>query len=187
MLPDAGAQSKTGIENYNMLRPGNEYAWMPVLHHQGKRGLYSEMRYNYEAPKTASVYLGKSFSKEGVLSYDLVPMGGIVFGEYTGASLALNAGAEYAKLFLSSQSQYTVNRHERSEDFFFNWSEIGYQPLKWLYAGVSMQLTKTYHTALIPEYGLMAGVVIGRVTIPVYIFNPLGGNKNYIIGINAEW
>ncbi len=187
MLPDAGAQSKTGIENYNMLNARDEYLWMPVVHHRGKRGLYTEMRYNYEATKTASAYLGKSFSKEGAVSYELVPMAGFVFGDYTGVSLALNAEVEYKKFFFSSQSQYTLNRQQRSEDFFFNWSELGIQPLKWLYAGLSTQVTKPNGSFTATEYGLMMGLVIRRITIPVYVFNPLKGNRNYIIGINAEW
>jgi len=187
MLPDAGAQSKTGIENYNMLRPGNGYTWMPVVHHRGKRGFYTEMRYNYEAPKTASVYIGRSFSKEGKLSYDIVPMAGVVFGEYRGASLAVNAGVEYHRFYFASQSQYTINKNDRYENFFFNWSEIGYQPVRWLYAGISAQFTKAFHSYLATEYGFMAGVVMGKITIPVYVFNPLNERKNYIIGIIAEW
>lgn len=187
MLPDATAQSKTGIENYSMLGAGQEYVWMPVAHHKGKKGFYTELRYNYEAMKTGSVYLGKSFSKEANVSYDITPMGGFVFGEYTGGSLAMNAEVEYKKIFLSSQTQYTVNKDDRANNYFFNWSELGYQPVKWFYAGVSAQLTKPYAETLTPEYGLMIGLVFKKITVPVYVFNLAGGKKNYIIGINAEW
>jgi hypothetical protein len=41
------AQSKSGIENYNFFNSGKAYAWMPVLYHQGKKGIYTELRYNY--------------------------------------------------------------------------------------------------------------------------------------------
>jgi len=187
MLPDATAQTKTGIENYNMLSSGEEYVWMPVIHHKGKKGFYTEMRYNYEEQKTASVYAGKSFSKKSTVAYDITPMAGFVFGEYTGGSLAMNVEMEYKKLFFSAQTQYTINKDDRLEDFFFNWSELGYQPVKWFYAGLSTQFTKMYKAGLVPEYGLMLGLVIKKITIPVYLFNPLGGKKNYIIGINAEW
>lgn len=187
MLPDLAAQAKTGIENYTSLVSGEKYVWMPVVHHQGKKGLYTEMRYNYEAPKTASVYLGKSFSREAALSYEITPMAGFVFGEYTGASLAMNVALEHKKIFFSSQTQYTMNKDNRMDNFFFNWSELGYQPVKWFYTGVSAQLTKLYKNTLMPEYGLMLGLVIRKITIPVYVFNPLGTKKNYIIGINAAW
>lgn len=187
MQPDAAAQSKTGIENYTMLSSGEEYVWMPVLHHQGKKGFYAEMRYNYEASRTVSVYAGKSFSNKGAILYSITPMAGFVFGEYTGASAAMNGELEYRKFFFSSQAQYTVNKDDRADNFFFNWSELGYQPVKWFYAGISTQLTQLHKTSLVPEYGLMIGLVIKKITIPVYVFNPLGKKKNYIIGINAEW
>jgi len=187
MPPDAMAQSKTGIENYSMLSSGQEYVWMPVVHHKGKKGFYTEMRYNYEAQKTAAVYVGKSFSKKGSIAYEVTPMAGFVYGEYSGGSLAMNVEMEYKKIFFAAQTQYTINIDDRLDDFFFNWSELGYQPVKWFYAGVSTQFTKMYKAALVPEYGLMLGLVINKITIPVYVFNPFGGKKNYIIGINAEW
>lgn len=185
--PDMTAQSKTGIENYHMLSAGKEYTWMPVVHHRGRKGVYTEMRYNYEAQRTASVYMGKSFCKKGTVRTDITPMAGFVFGKYNGGSLAMNAGMEYRSFFFSAQMQYTVNKDARENDFFFNWSELGYEPVKWLYAGVSAQFTKMNRSALTPEYGLMLGLLIKKMTIPVYVFNPLGRKKNYIIGINAAW
>jgi hypothetical protein len=187
MPPEGFAQSKTGIENYTLLRAGNEYLWMPVVHHTGKRGLRTEIRYNYEASKTASVYLGKSFSKDGPLSFDLTPMAGLVFGEYTGGSLALNSECSYKKFFFSTQAQYTINRHSRSDNFFFNWSELGFQPVHWFYAGLSSQYTRLHDTPGLGEWGFMFGVTIRKLTIPVYLFNPGSAQRNYIVGINVEW
>jgi len=84
MLHKAGAQSKTGIENYNFLSSGETYVWMPVVHHLGKKGLYTEMRYNYEDRNTASVYVGRDFSNEKTIRYSFKPMLGIVFGKFKG-------------------------------------------------------------------------------------------------------
>lgn len=187
MQPDAAAQTKTGVENYNFLNTGEGYVWMPVVHHQGRKGFYAEMRYNYEANRTASLYAGKSFGKEGTITWCFTPMAGIVFGNYTGFSAAVNTSLEYKKFFLSGQTQYTLNNRTRQDHFFFNWSELGYQPVKWFYAGISTQFTQLYKSTFAAEYGLMLGIVIKKITIPLYVFNQLGGKKNYIIGINAEW
>ncbi len=187
MPPELSAQSKTGIENYGMLSSGESYQWMPVVHHQGSKGFYAEMRYNYEAARTGSVYAGKSFSEDGWLSWELTTMAGIVFGDYTGISAAINTSLEYKQFFLSGQTQYTLNKDNRADHFIFNWSELGYQPVKWFYAGVSAQFTQLYKSAFVAEYGLMMGLVIKKVTIPLYVFNQPGGKKNYIIGIIAEW
>lgn len=187
MLPDADAQSKTGIENYNFLSSGKDYVWMPVVHHQGRKGWYTEMRYNYEDINSASVYIGKSFCGKGPLAYSVTPMLGIVFGNFKGGSFALNLELERKKIFASMQTQYTVNSEEAAKSFYFNWAELGYQPLKWFYAGISTQLTKWYKGRSTMEYGIVTGLVIKKVSIPVYVFNPLGNKKNFIVGINAEW
>ena len=160
---------------------------MPVVHHETKNGMYTEMRYNYESVKTASLYAGKSFNKKGTFKYTLTPMLGLVFGNYNGGSLAMNIEMEYKKTFISMQTQYTVNSDDVKENFFFNWSEIAYQPLKWFYAGVSMQQTRLHSCRFQSEYGVLAGFVVRKFTIPVYAFNPLTKNKNFIVGIKTEW
>jgi hypothetical protein len=187
MQLNAAAQSKSGIENYNFLSSREAYVWMPLVHHVSKKGVYTELRYNYEAVNAASLYLGKSFTKEGTIKYTLTPMLGLVMGSYNGGSLALNMELEHKKTFVSMQTQYTVSSDDVKDNFFFNWTEIGYQPLKWLYAGVSTQQTVQYGGDVQSEYGILTGFVIKKFTIPVYVFNPLNKNRNFIIGINTEW
>ncbi len=187
MQLNGAAQTKSGIENYNFLSSKDAYVWMPIVHHLGKKGIYTEMRYNYEELKTASVYIGKNFSKEGKLSYAFTPMLGIVFGKLNGGSLAMNMDLEHKKTFISMQTQYTVSSDEVKDNFFFNWTELAYQPVKWIYAGVSMQQTKAYKTNFISEYGMLVGLLIKNFTIPVYVFNPANKNRNFIVGINVEW
>lgn len=187
MLPKANAQSKSGIESYHFLSNNAAYVWMPVVHHVGKKGFYTEMRYNYEELNTASVYAGKSFSRDSALNFTVTPMLGLVFGKYNGASVALNAEAEYKKIFMSVQTQYTISRTGAADNFFYTWAETGYQPVKWFYAGVSAQLTKIHVEKAEPEYGALIGFNIKKINIPVYIFSPFSKTQNLIIGINAEW
>ena len=187
MQPDLPAQNKTGIENYNFLSSKEAYVWMPVVHHKGKKGVYTEMRYNYEEMETASVYLGKSFSKERELSYDITPMLGMVFGNFNGGSLAINMDVEYKKTFVSMQMQYTASSDAKENNFLFNWTEMAYQPLEWFYTGVSMQQTKMYKTGFKSEYGVLIGFLVKKFTIPVYVFSPVNKNRNFIVGINVEW
>jgi len=181
------AQSKSGIENYNFLSTKEPYVWMPVIHHVSKKGIYTELRYNYEELKTASVYAGKSFDKKGKLEYTITPMLGLVFGNFNGGSIALNIEATHKKTFVSMQTQYTISNDNVKNNFFFNWTELGYQPLKWLYAGVSTQQTIQYSGNVQSEYGMLTGFIIKKITIPVYAFSPFSKNQNFIIGINTEW
>ena len=187
MLPDAGAQTKNGIENYHFISKYEAYVWMPVVHHLSKKGIYTEMRYNYEDLNTASVYIGKNFSKDSTISYSITPMLGIVFGKFSGGSLALNLELEHKKLFASMQTQYTISKDAAADNFFFAWAEAGYEPVKWFFTGISTQLTKMHTKKLTPEYGVLIGFNIKKISIPIYIFSPLNNNRNFIIGINTEW
>ncbi len=187
MQHNTAAQSKSGIENYNFFGSGQAYVWMPVLHHQGKNGVYTELRYNYEELKTASVYIGKNFRQEGKINFSVTPMLGMVFGNFNGGSAAMNMDIEYKKIFISTQNQYTISKDDINNNFFFNWTELAIQPKSWFYTGVSTQQTQVYKTKFVSEYGILAGFIIKKITIPVYIFNPLNKNRNVVIGVNAEW
>ena len=83
------AQSTKTVENYNILNPGNEYLWMPVVHYKGRKNFYAEARYNYEDVNTASLYAGKSFSGGKKLEFTVTPMAGVVFGKYFGRQFIL--------------------------------------------------------------------------------------------------
>lgn len=181
------AQTKTGIENYNLKSTDEPYLWMPIIHRTGKKGLHTEFRYNYEERKTASVYIGKNFSRDSILSYSVTPMLGWVFGKFNGGSVALNADADYKKIFVSVQTQYTASKKGFAGNFFYTWAETGYQPADWFYAGLSSQITKVYKEALVTEYGILIGFNIKKITVPVYVFSPFSKDRNFIAGINIEW
>ena len=183
----AFSQPKTGLESYNYLRSGKESVWMPVVHHLTGKGIYTEMRYNYEELGTVSLYGGRSFNGEGKLSYDITPMLGAVIGKYNGGSVAMNIDLGYKKIEVSTQAQYTVNTDSHTDNFFFNWSEFTYQPLKWMSAGLSIQQTKLYKTNLKSEYGLLACFSVKNFSLPVYLFSPFRNEQNIIVGINVEW
>lgn len=187
MQLNAHAQTKAGIENYNLKSSDEPYLWMPVIHRTGTKGLHTELRYNYEERKTASLYIGKNFSRDSTFSYSITPMLGWVFGKFNGGSLALNAEFEYKKIFISVQTQYTASKNGPAENFFYTWAETGYQPVKWFYAGVSTQLTKVYEENAAVEYGILVGFNIKKITVPVYVFSPFSKSPNFIVGVNVEW
>lgn len=187
MQLNCSAQTKAGVQSYNLKSSNQPYLWMPVIYRTGKKGLHTEFRYNYEERKTASVYIGKNFSRDSALSYSITPMLGWVFGKFNGGSVALNADADYKKFFVSVQTQYTASKNGTSQNFFYTWAETGYQAVDWFYAGVSAQLTKVYEEKAAFEYGILVGFNIKKITVPVYVFSPFGKERNLIVGINIEW
>jgi hypothetical protein len=180
-------QSKNGIENYNFMGNTINYTWVPVIHHVSKQGVYSEFRYNYEEAGAASIYVGKTFVTQGIIESSVTPAAGVVFGNYTGGSLALNTSFSYKSYSFCSQSQYTLCGGNRTRNFIYNWSDLYYQNLPWLYSGFTMQQTKNYNEEMKMEAGVLVGFTKNKWTIPVYLFNPLSSKKYFIIGINLEW
>ena len=79
-------------------------------------------------------------------------------GRFNGWSGGLNMDLEYKNFYLSSQSQYTFSADDEINNFYFSWSELGYQPLKWLYGGMALQET-CFHKRT--EYFTYPGFVVG--------------------------
>src|SRR5947199_10581954 len=71
--------------------------------------LHLEARYNYEALKTGSLWLGYNFSFGEKLTLDATPMLGGVFCDITGIESGYRMSIAYEKLELISQCEYYVD------------------------------------------------------------------------------
>jgi hypothetical protein len=180
-------QSKSGIENYHYMGNKINYTWAPVVHNLSEKGMYTEMRYNYEELKTASLYVGRVFNTSGAIESSFTPAAGIVVGRYTGASVALNTELSYRNIFFNSQAQYTVSAERTADNFYFNWSDLYYMSLPWLFTGLSMQQTGLCNTAMKTETGVLMGFSKGKWRVPLYLFNVMNDQKYFIVGLNVEW
>lgn len=182
------SQAEAVVEQYHYAGKGQPYVFMPVAHVQTARNWYAEARYNYEDTETFSFYLGRSFSGEKNLSYTFTPIIGAAMGRFKGISTGLNIDMEYGKFFFSAQSQYSLatERGKGSDDFFYSWSEAGFQPLHWLYAGASFQQTYMANEKLL-EPGALIGFSFGRFSIPIYGFDLAHEQRYFIIGLTVSW
>lgn len=178
--------AQTGIDQYYYWQEEDSLTLVPIVHFQGRKNWYAEARYNYEAYGTFSLYAGKNFSKEQKhFSYSLTPILGAVMGRIKGGSIGLNTTLEFNDLFFASQSQYTFAPSMNEENFVFSWAEIGYEPRKWFYFGLSLQhtyLTRVGYTIL--QHGGMIGFTAGRWCFPLYGFNLLSNSRYFVLGIN---
>jgi hypothetical protein len=182
------SQAKATVEQYHYVGKGQPYVFMPIAHFQTSRNWYAEARYNYEDIETFSLYLGKSFSGEKNLGYTLTPIVGASIGRFRGVSMGLNMDVEYGKFFFSAQSQYSLatDKGKGSDDFFYSWSEAGFQPVEWFYAGASFQQTYMANEKLL-DPGALIGFSFGRYSIPLYGFNLLNEQRYFIIGLTVSW
>ncbi|OQP52702.1 hypothetical protein [Niastella populi] len=182
------AQSEVMFEQYHVINTGQPSLYMPVMHYQHSKNWYAEARYNYEDVETFSLYLGRAFNGgKNAFNYSVVPMLGGSLGRWQGISTGLNIDVDLNDFFFSSQSQYSRSTGLYGDYFVYNWSEVGYQSLKWLYAGLSLQHTHERFAGSELQPGFMVGFTFNRFTIPLYTFEPFNSGRNFIIGVTMEW
>jgi len=180
-------QAQIAFEQYCYVQDKEMMTLVPIFNFENRNHWYVEARYNYEDLNTVSIYLGRTFSNAGKdkLTYSIIPVLGGVMGRFKGGSAGVNAVIEYEKLFFSTQSQYTFSCNEKSADFFFAWSELAYQPLKWFYFGLSAQQTYLPEAkSSVCEPGAVLGFTVRKWTFPLYCFSPTRNSKYFVLGIN---
>ena len=186
-LYSAKAQSKVILEQYSFMGPNQPGLLAPVAHYQTKQKWYAEARYNYEDINTVSLYAGKTFSAQHNFSWSFTPMIGGMAGKMQGGSFGLNSELSYHRFNFSSQAQYSVSASTRYDNFFYNWSELWYQPVDWIYTGVALQHTRMYATTTLIDPGVLLGFTYGQWSFPLYSFNPFADQRYFVVGINWEW
>jgi hypothetical protein len=185
---DAIAQVHGFVEQIYYVDAAGKFSVGPLAALQNEENWYMEARYNYEEKRSLSLYIGRAFQGGNALSFSIIPIFGGVVGQYEGGSAGLNVALAYKRFFFESQSQYTFSAKEESENFFFSWSELGYQPTKWFYGGLAMQPTyypRTKNNSLSP--GFMIGFSVGKWSLPLYMFSPFSNDRAFVCSIIKTW
>jgi hypothetical protein len=133
--------------------------------------LHLEARYNYEAQKAGSLWVGRNFSFGDKLVLAVTPMVGGVFGDLNGIAPGYNLSLSYWKVELSSQTEYVFDLESRSGNFFYTWSELTVSPVDWFRTGLVVQRTKAYETELDIQRGLLAGFSYKKIEFTAHVFN----------------
>ncbi|MGZ3814967.1 MAG: hypothetical protein ACXVA0_24745, partial [Mucilaginibacter sp.] len=157
------------------------FSWIPVVSYCTSNNWYLEARGNYEAINSASVYFGKAFKKQALISYSIIPIVGLVMGGFNGGSVGANVTLDYKKISFSSQSQYTFSMENPATNFTYSWSDLSYQLKGWVSAGVSLQQTRGLF-----ERGILVRGVYKNLSIPLYVFNPTTSERYFVLGLNIE-
>ncbi|MES1223335.1 MAG: hypothetical protein ABUT20_48015 [Bacteroidota bacterium] len=186
MQHNVSAQSKMVFENYNYWGQHSSAVFVPMIHIETKNNWYAEIRYNYEADQTLSVFAGKSFYGGNKITYSITPLVGISAGLFSGASFATNADVEWDNFYFSSQSQFSRSFKKEIPDFFFTWSEAGYNISPNIFAGLALQYTRQLASNE-AEPGIMAGINFKNFSIPFYVFKPFHSGGYFVLGLNYEY
>ena len=148
-------------------------------------GLHLEGRYNYEGLHTGSVFVGWNLETGDQFKVSATPIIGGVFGDTNGVAPGLELTLSWKGFELYSESEYVIDVHDSSNNYFYNWAQLGYSPLDWLAVGLASQRTRTYHTDLDVQRGLFVGLTYKSVSLTTYVFNLGWESPTVIVSLSA--
>src|SRR5438874_5306814 len=147
-------ESSLSISTY-LVQNGRDYANPNLVADRG--WLHLEARYNYEAIKTGSLWLGYNFSVGKKLALDATPMIGGVFGDITGIAPGYTISISYEPFELFTQGEYFFDAAIHAGNVFYNWSELSCAPASGLRFAVFLNRTKPS----VGKFDIVAGPLVG--------------------------
>ena len=152
-----------------------------------KGNLHLEARYNYEAQRTVSTWVGYNFSVGKTVTLDVTPMFAGVFGDTNGMALGFEGTLTWRWLELYSESEYVFSIGDWSKSFIYTWSTLTASPTDWLRLGLAVQRTRAYETSLEIQRGFLVGVRTEHMGITAYMFNPDVHTPTYVFAFDLNW
>ena len=150
--------------------PGDQSYASPTFS-ADKQHFHFGARYNYEDKETGSLWAGYKFETGDKVVIQATPMIGGVFGHTTGVAAGYMTSVSWKKIDLSTEGKFVFDTKDSTGSFLYSWSELSYSPLEWCRVGLVAQRTKTYHTSLDIQRGLLIGFSHKSVAFTTYIFN----------------
>lgn len=175
------------MEQYYYMQPKTLGTIVPKINYQGAKKWYTEVRYNYEELRTASVHFGKKIGIKGLNDLEIIPLGGVCFGELNAGSAGALIQFSMNRISFYSEPQYVLSFSSKDDHYFYSWSEMVYEITPSFYSGLALQHTKMRHQPDFFEPGMVGGVSIGNFDLPFYCFSPFTANRNFVFGINWRW
>lgn len=133
--------------------------------------LHVEARYNYEALRTGSLWIGYNLSAGKKMIVQATPMIGGVFGSTNGIAPGLAFTVTYRKLQFYSANEYVFDVTTKAGNFFYTWTQLTYSPLEWFTLGYVVQRTRAYQTPLEIQRGFLVGFTYNKMDFTIQIFN----------------
>ncbi len=190
---DAASSSAEGAKSWSFLfstsgyliPDGQSYA-SPTFAADHRR-LHLEARYNNEAQRTGSLWVGFNVTAGDKLVFELTPMVGAVFGNMTGIAPGCELAFTYKKVQLSSQLEFVLDTADKSGSYLYSWNEFVYSPVDWFHAGLVSQRTRAYHTDLDVQRGFSAGIAHKKLDFTTYVFNAGWTTPTVVLTLNLKF
>jgi len=168
-----------------VVRGGENYTSAIAVADRGP--LHLEARYNYESVGARSAFVGWTFSGGEAITWELTPLVGGAWGTTRAFVPGFEASVAWKQLDFYVEAEYVRDSHERSDSYFYAWSELGFRPVEWLRIGVAGQRTRAYGGERDIQRGPFAQLTWDRVTIGGYWFNPGSSNHIFVGSIGATF
>jgi len=159
--------------------------------------LHLEARYNYEALKTGSVWLGYNVPAFNITRDFKVetatPMLGGVFGDLTGAAPGYLVEVTYKEtITASTQGEYFLDAGNNSRNFFYSWSEFSapLPKLDCIRAGLVVERTQASGNSDVrrgPLVGFKHKVKGNDVELTAYWLAPGSREATFVFGLRVEF
>lgn len=149
--------------------------------------LHLEARYQYEAVKTGSLWLGYNFSFGEKLAVEATPMIGGVFGDITGVAPGYAISASYKSIEFFTQGEYFFDSTIHAGDFFYSWSELSYAPADWLRVGLVVDRTKALGSSIDIRRGPLIGFKYKKVDLTTYWLSPGTRDGTFIFSVTVNF
>ena len=149
--------------------------------------LHLEARYNYEAQKAGSLWLGYNFSFGEKLVVEATPMLGGVFGDITGIAPGYVLSVSFTGIELFTQGEYFIDAARRDGNFFYTWTELSAAPADWLRLGLVIDRTKAFGSDFDIRRGPLIGFTYRKVDFTTYWLSPGSTNSAIVFSVTLNF
>jgi len=149
--------------------------------------LHLEARYNYEALKTGSLWLGYNFTTGEKLEISAIPMVGFAFGDTTGLAPGYSLSVSWGAIEFFTQGEYLLDAGTPLGNFFYNWSELSYAPADWIRIGLVLDRTKSFGADFDIRRGPLLGFSHGNFDFTTYWLNPGLRDATFVFALTVNY
>jgi hypothetical protein len=133
------------------------------------------------------VWLGVNFSGGKTLEWAFKPIPGGIFGDTAGIAPGFAGSLSWWVLDLSTGNENVVDSGDRSDSFFYSWSELTLAPAEWFRFGLVTQRTRVYQSDRELQRRIMAGFSATRANVTGYAFNPDEDKPRFVFAVDVSF
>jgi hypothetical protein len=149
--------------------------------------LHLELRYNYEALKTGSIFAGYNLTFGKKVQFEVMPMIGGVLGDINGVAPGYTISIASGPIEFYTQGEYFFDGRGSEGNFFYNWTELSISPARWIRVGVALDRTKVVNTDIEIRRGPLLGFRYKQFDFTTYWLAPGREASTFVFSANVDF